>query len=237
MLGALIRRTVRRSASRGEMALDSTTFSLTTQVPRPADQRADKRLLLMLPVAKLTSEYRQDLCRIRNISAGGLMAEVTTQPAVGTRFFIELSSDQRIPGEVVWTRGNSIGVKFDHDVDLRELLAERRPVAGYTRRPPRLEVTCGATVRIGSLYHRVEVRDISLGGIKVAISDWQCVGKPVQITIESFRMVKGKVRWYRGGQAGIVFDRPLAFEELAAWMAKRVEIASLKAGAWDKPGH
>lgn len=235
MLGALIRRTVRRAAGQDETPPESIVFSLTTQVPRPADKRIDQRLLTMLPIARLVAGERQDLCRIRNISAGGLLAEVTTPQAVGARFDIDFGSDKRIPGEVVWIRDTSIGIKFDSDVDLRELLAERRPVAGYVPRPPRLEVSCGATLRIGRLYHRVAVQDISLGGIKVAITDWQCFGQPVQITIESFRMVKGRVRWYKGGQAGIVFDRALTFEELATWMAKRVEIASLKAGAWDKP--
>jgi hypothetical protein len=78
------------------------------------------------------------------------------------------------------------------------------------------------------------VQDISFGGLKVEISDWQCVGKPVVITIESLRPLKGKVRWYKAGRAGIVFDRPLTFEELAEWMSKRVEVASAKLGAWDR---
>jgi hypothetical protein len=89
-------------------------------------------------------------------------------------------------------------------------------------------------VRIGKLYHQVEVRDISQGGIKVALNDWQCAGKDVIVTIESLRPVKGRVRWYKGGHAGIVFDKPLGFEELAEWMGKRLEVASLRTGAWDK---
>jgi hypothetical protein len=171
---------------------------------------------------------------LKNVSAGGLMAEVTAPSEVGTELYIELSSNQRIPGRVVWTRKGSVGVKFDQDVDLRELLANRRPRQGFRPRPPRLEVTCSATVQIGKLYHQVEVRDISQGGIKVALNDWQCAGKDVIVTIESFRPVRGKVRWYKGGNAGIVFDKPLGFEELAEWMGKRLEVASLRTGAWDK---
>jgi hypothetical protein len=79
----------------------------------------------------------------------------------------------------------------------------------------------------------VEVQDISLGGMKLALNDWQCTGKDVIVTIESLRPVRGKVRWYRGGHAGIVFDKPLTFEELAEWMGKRLEVASLRTGAWD----
>ncbi len=42
------------------------------------------------------------------------------------------------------------------------------------------------------------------------------------------------MRWYKSGFAGIVFDKPLGFEELAEWMGKRLEVASLRTGAWDR---
>ena len=236
MFQALIRRKLNGLSMRPEeIALESTTFSLSTDVPRPTDRRTDDRYLAMLPVAKLVTTESQEFCRIKNISAGGLLAEsASPRFDTGAEVYVELSSSQRIPGKVVWKRDNAIGVKFDQTVDLRELLANRRPRNGFRPRPPRLEVTCGATVKIGNLYHKVDVRDISLGGMKVAVSDWQCVGKPVIVTIESFRPVKGKVRWYKGGHAGIVFDKPLLFDELAEWMGKRLEVASMKSGAWDR---
>jgi hypothetical protein len=235
MLEALIRRKTGRGAcSADEFADESTLFTLSTEVPRPAQRRSVERVHTLLPVAKLVTEEGNLLCRIKNISAGGLMAEVGTAVPVDTRVWIELSSEQRIPGMIVWTRAGSVGVKFDQNVDLRELLANRRPRQGFQPRPPRLQVTCGATVQIGKLYHKVEVRDISLGGMKVALNDWQCTGKTVIATIESLRPVRGKVRWYKSGFAGIVFDKPLRFEELAEWMGKRLEVASLRTGAWDR---
>lgn len=236
MFGGLIRRRGGVRVSEDEFAAESTLFSLSVDVPRPTDKRTDERLQAILPVAKLVTEDGvQHLCRIKNISAGGLMVEGTGAVPAGTNIYIEMGDNRRIPGAIVWTRGSTMGVKFDQKVDLRELLANRKPRHGFTPRPPRLDVTCGATVKIGRLYHRAEVQDISLGGIKIELSDWQCVGKPVMVTIESLRPLKGKVRWYKGGRAGIVFDQPLSFEELAEWMGKRVEVASMKSGAWDKP--
>lgn len=234
MFGALIRRKYAAARlSEDELAAESTTFSMSTAVPRPSERRTDERYVAILPVAKLVTDTSQDLCRIKNISAGGLMVEATTPQAVGTELYVELRQDQRIPGQVVWVRDNSAGIKFDQNVDLRELLANRRPRSGFRPRPPRLEVTCGATVQIGKLYHKVEVRDISLGGIKVDLNDWQCTGKDVIVTVESLRPIRGHVRWYKGGSAGIVFDKPLTFEELAEWMGKRIEVASLRTGAWE----
>lgn len=235
MLGALIRRGKRwRRAARDEFAQESTLFSLTTEVPRPDERRSDDRLAVILPLARLLAGSKQDFCRIRNISAGGLMAEAMVEHEVGTAVEIELHSERRVPGTIVWTRGYNIGVKFDENVDLRALLMERRPVDAFPPRPPRLEIVCGATVRIGRFYHQVSIRDISLGGMKVEINDWRCVGKQAHVTIESFRTIKGRVRWFKGGLAGIVFDTPLTFDELAQWLGRRVEIASLRSGAWER---
>jgi hypothetical protein len=180
-------------------------------------------------------EQGQDICRIRNITAGGLMADTSSSHTVGTKIRIEFNSHQHVPGEVVWTRERSCGIKFDQGVDLRELLANR-PARGRGQkpRPPRLDITCNAELLINGVMYRTQVRDISLGGLKVAISDWNCVGKDVVAKLESLRPVRGVIRWYKDGYAGIVFKRPLSFEELAEWMGKRVEVASLKAGAWTR---
>jgi len=49
------------------------------------------------------------------------------------------------------------------------------------------------------------------------------------VVVESLRPIKGEVRWFSDRRAGIVFDKPLEFEELAEWVGKRLEVASLKA--------
>ncbi|MGH6924200.1 MAG: PilZ domain-containing protein [Propylenella sp.] len=235
MLVGLIRRGLGgRQAGRDDLAFESTTFSLSTQVPRPPERRSEGRIAPDLPLAKLLADGWQDLCRIWNISAGGLMAETTgTMPPVDSDICIEFNSHHRMSGRLVWTRPPLIGIKFDRDVDLRKLLSKPSKRGGQVQRPPRLEIQCGATVRIGKLYHNAEVRDISLGGVKVELNDWQCVGKPTVITVESLRPIRGIIRWYKNGHAGIVFDKPLKFEELAEWLGKRVAVASLKTGAWD----
>lgn len=236
MLGTLIRNAFSGPRHRpDDVAFDMTTFSLSTDVPRPADSRADARLLALLPMAKLIFDGGQDMCRVRNITAGGLMAETLISHPVRTRVKIEFNSHQQLPGQVVWTRETSCGIKFDRDIDLRELLANRPARSnGQKLRPPRLDITCNAELLIDEVLYRTQVHDISLGGLKVLISDWNCVGKEVVATLESLRPVQGEIRWYRDGYAGIVFNRPLSFEELAEWMGKRVEVASLKAGAWTK---
>ena len=235
MFGELIRRKFGGEPfASSDAAFESTTVSLSTAVPRPAERRSDERLSAMLRVGKLTDAAgNEQLIKVKNLSAGGVMAIVTKAPQVGEQVSVELSS-QRIPSSVVWIRHESVGVKFDQNVDLGELLAGRKPRHGFRPRPPRLDIPCKASVRVGKTYYTVDVHDISLGGIKVEPIEEYCVGKNVVVVVESLRPVKGEVRWYSERRAGIVFERPLEFEELAEWVGKRLELASLKASYKDQ---
>ena len=229
MFASLIRRKQdpRPLGGSGPIA-ESTTVSLSTSVPRPTERRSDDRLPSMLQQAKLQSASGEQLIRVKNLSAGGLMAVVAKPPAVGDRVDVEFSA-QKIPATAIWTRDDHVGLKFDEDVDLGELLAGRKPRHGFRARPPRLDIACKASIRVGKLYYNVDVHDISLAGMKVEPIEEYCVGKKVIVVVESLRPVKGEVRWFHDRRAGIVFDNPLSFDELTEWVGKRLELASLKA--------
>jgi len=230
MFGSLIRRkSTVASASETEAAFESTTVSLSTAVPRPIERREEERVSAMLRIGKLIdADGNQQLIKVMNMSAGGVMAIVSHAPAIEDHVSIELSS-QKIPATAVWTRDDLVGFKFDQNVDLGELLAGRKPRLGFRARPPRLEIACKASVRVGKVYYTVDVHDISLGGMKVEPIEEYCVGKKVVVVVESLRPVKGEVRWFSERKAGIVFDKALDFDELSEWVGKRLELASLKA--------
>lgn len=228
MFESLIRRKPSRRPVDDLTAFETTSFSLSTDVPRPAERRTDDRVYSTLQVGKLVDGGSEQLIRVRNVSAGGLMADCIAAPQVGKLVDVEFSS-QKIPSTVVWIRGETIGLRFEQDIDLGELLAGRKPRHGFRPRPPRLDVDCRASIKVGKVYYKVDVQNISLGGIKVAPIEEYCLGKPVVVVVESLRPVKGEVRWYSERRAGIVFDKELSFEELAEWIGKRLELASLKA--------
>ena len=228
MFGSLIRRKPAISLDQDDIAFESTTFSLSTAVQRPSERRDDDRLPSTLCIVKLTTAIGEQLIRVRNMSAGGLMAEVGQSVSVGEDVTIEFNSSQ-IPTKVIWTREGTAGFKFAHNIDLGELLAGRKPRHGFRPRPPRLEVQCKASIRVGKTYYNCEIRDISLGGMKVEPIDEYCLGKEVVVVVESLRPIKGNIRWFSERRAGVVFDEPLTLDELAEWVGKRVELASLKA--------
>ena len=233
MFGALIRRKPAPHNGDDLSAFESTTFSLSTAVPRPAERRNDERVPAALSIIKLITGNGDQLARLRNMSAGGLMAEVGHPLDVGTAVEVDVHG-QKVPSTVVWTREGTVGIKFDQTVDLGELLAGRKPRHGFRPRPPRLEVNCKASLRVGKTYYTCDVHDISLAGLKVEPIEEYCLGKKVVVVVESLRPVQGEVRWFSERKAGIVFDQPLKFEELAEWVGKRLELASLKAAYRNK---
>ena len=61
MFGSLIRRKqTKRPLGDDNIAFESTTFSLSTAVPRPSERRVDERLIALLRVAKLTDAGGRD---------------------------------------------------------------------------------------------------------------------------------------------------------------------------------
>src|SRR5688572_33350841 len=112
MFGSLIRRKPAHSFGQDEAAFESTTFSLSTTVPRPTERREGERVLPTLCIVKLTGADGEQLMRARNVSAGGLMAEIGRPVTVGEKVEIEFSS-QKISSTVVWTRDGTAGFKFD----------------------------------------------------------------------------------------------------------------------------
>lgn len=234
-ISAWIRKRQRGNAD-DMVAFGTALVSLTTQVPRPTERRADPRVLPFLPIARIEHAGGAELCRIRNISAGGLMAEAVTTPSAGAAVTIEIDSGCRLPGTVAWIREDNVGIRFDSRVDLRALFSGERPRIGYRPRPPRLDMKCRATVRLGGVYHHVDVEDVSAGGIKLRLSLAKAAGRKAVVAIEGMTPVRGQVRWSKDGMTGIAFDRMIPFEELVRWMAKRIDVAAVSASVKAKSG-
>lgn len=86
------------------------------------------------------------LLRVRNLSAGGLMAEGGRGLARGMIVKVDLRGIDNIAGRVAWTTSDRIGIAFDMPIDPAEARRARPASAGTTmllvktatesRRPP-----------------------------------------------------------------------------------------------------
>ncbi|HEX9954205.1 MAG TPA: PilZ domain-containing protein [Allosphingosinicella sp.] len=196
-----------------------TTFSFSGHIPRPQERRRDPRHLTILRVGALISPAGRELCLIRNISAGGLMAHVYSNHANGEQVSVELKGNEPIAGRVAWVEESNIGIQFEAPIDVAEMLSNNASLEnGLQPRLPRVEVDRLATVRCGARLCGVNTRDISQGGVKVETDEPLELGAQVVITMEKFRPVAGVVRWCGGGLAGIAFHQLLPFDELMAWL-------------------
>ncbi|HEX8641854.1 MAG TPA: PilZ domain-containing protein [Allosphingosinicella sp.] len=202
--------------------IDQTSFSMSGEVPSPRDERRrDARQLTILRVGMMIVGGERELCLIRNISAGGLMAHVYRHLATGEPVTVELKSGQQIAGRVVWTAGANAGIAFDAPIDVGELLANppaSRP--GWCPRLPRVEADRLGTMRVGAETFCVQIRDVSQGGVKIELDRSVEPGAGVVVTPEGLRPLPGHVRWQKDGVCGVAFNQLLPFEELIAWLKR-----------------
>jgi hypothetical protein len=198
---------------------EETIFSFSPHAPQPPERRRENRHLTILRVGALIGAHGRELCLIRNISAGGLMAHVYSHQTTGAAVAVELKSNQPVPGIVVWADESNVGIEFDSPIDVEEMLSHQAVLDnGWRPRLPRVEVDRLATLRCGSRLYGVNTRDISQGGVKIECDQPLEIGREVVLTMERFRPLAGVVRWFDEGLAGIAFNHLIPFHELMEWL-------------------
>ena len=200
-----------------------TGFSFSNDVPQPPERRTNERHIKILRVGTVVVDGRRELCLIRNISAGGVMAHVYSQLMPGQCVSVELKTSQPVTGRVVWTRGGNAGIQFDTAMDVAELLATPQGADnGWRPRTPRVEIDRMATLRAGARTAWVHARDISQSGVKLETETDAAPeeGEEVVITLEGFRPMPGVVRWVSEGFCGISFNQLIPFSDLIDWLKR-----------------
>lgn len=202
-----------------DQALEETTFSFSCETPQPRERRENQRHMTILRVGTLFVQNRRELCLIRNISAGGLMAHIYSRVDVGDIVGIELKTNQQLGGRVTWVDGSNVGIKFAEPIDVEELLASQSCLEnGWRPRLPRVEVDRLATLRVGARVYGVGIRDISQGGVKLETDQPLPQGEDVVLTLDKLPPVHGVTRWCGGGLCGVSFNQVIPFRDLMAWL-------------------
>jgi hypothetical protein len=184
-----------------------------------SNRRNDQRHLSVFRVGKLITSAGQELCLIRNISSGGLMAHVYSPKTTDEHVEIELKAGKTVTGKIVWSRENKIGVQFDGKVEVADVLAphanEGEP--DFVSRAPRLDIRCRGRIRVGANYRLIELRDISQGGAKFSPAGDVQIDDEVILLLDGLPPWTGIVRWRHEDSAGVTFKTSIPFEQLAAW--------------------
>ncbi|MEZ5681292.1 MAG: PilZ domain-containing protein [Erythrobacter sp.] len=69
--------------------------------------------------ADLAFDGRTEVVRakVRNLSAGGMMAETSAAASRGDRVTVGLRNVGEVKGTVAWIQGNRFGIAFEHEID------------------------------------------------------------------------------------------------------------------------
>jgi hypothetical protein len=70
--------------------------------------------------------------RVRNLSSGGLMAEVPEAIAIGTSVEVDVRGIGWVPGRIAWATAGRVGVAFEQPIDPK---LARKPVGVGTKTP------------------------------------------------------------------------------------------------------
>ena len=188
------------------------------------ERRQGNRHVSVFRVGRLVCGDRDQLCVIRNISAGGVAIEANIVPAIGSRVTVELRSDRRLDATVRWSRPREAGVNFDAPIDVAAMLKEERPsILRLQPRAPRF-IRHGA-VHVAGTTESVDgvVANISINGVGIiGVADFQR-DEAVVVSIEGLGAAHGVVRWNARGEIGVRLTRPLSYRALADWLDARAD--------------
>lgn len=186
------------------------------------NRQSDRQVITVRWVAKLMGQRGQELCLIRNISAGGVMANVYSTHEIGEDITLEIRSGQQIEGEIVWMRDDCVGVSFLGPVDINEMLKAASGRSSLRLRAPRIEVYGQASLKVGARVYSVDLCDLSQGGVKVTLPEPIEADKEVVVSISGLEDRKSLIRWQRNGRAGLSFIRPISFDLLVEWLSAQL---------------
>lgn len=182
-----------------------------------SDQRSGERFTTLFRVARVVTDGgTQHLCLIRNIGAGGLMLETYAPFGMGTAVRVEPKGCEPVSGKIAWIRDKNAGVAFDAPIDVAAYL-NMSQLPAETPRGPRIMVSRRARLRVGVMWHLVDLIDLSQKGAKVRSDLPMEMDAGVELMVERLAPLSGRVRWMKEDRIGIEFSAAIALADLAAW--------------------
>lgn len=98
----------------------------------PSSQRSASRDSLLLSAQLRIGGEPETTVRVRNLSAGGLMAEYAEPVAIGTLLEVDVRGVGWVAGRIAWTAEGRVGIAFDREIDP---MAARKPVGSGAQTP------------------------------------------------------------------------------------------------------
>ena len=192
------------------------------EVPPPQELRREQRLSTSFRTGRLLLADGETICRVRNISRHGFMADICAAPEAGERVALELGDGRSREAKVAWSQAGRFGAEFLEPQSLSAMLSGDAFLPHWRHRSLRIAPRDGfATImhRNGSAI--ASVVNISQTGVAVFAFHLGLSTEKVRdlrIEIGGLDPLAGTLRWAASGAAGIQFATPLSFEALSHWL-------------------
>ena len=114
--------------------MNSPVGPFTKDSPAGVKREQNRDSLLLKAFLRFPALKEEGEVRIRNLSAGGMMAETAVRVTRGEVVEINLRSIGWITGHVAWATEGRMGIAFDHPIDPKDV---RTPVGPNEVKIPR----------------------------------------------------------------------------------------------------
>lgn len=202
--------------------------ALVEQVEPLADRRSGARHVAVMLIAKLSFGQSHTIGRIRNMSAMGARVETHVVLNPGEAIEIELRSDLKMAGQIMWFSDGNAGVQFDAPIDVsRFLIRPENRVDRIKVRAPRYHCIADAVVRADSASFSCKITDIGMSGAGLVDLPVKTAFKPGQILkleTDGISAHNASVVWAADHRAGVKFRHPLKYTELQQWICEATRL-------------
>src|SRR4051794_17987538 len=134
--------------------------TMTREPAGAVERREDERVLRVFRLAKLVTKA-EEICLVRDISAGGVKVEIFSEKTPGTRVTLDLGDDVPRAGTIMWAYTDLAGISFDEKIDVRRVLSKAPLPGGRQPRGLRLGVEAKALLCVEQQRVACSLVDIS----------------------------------------------------------------------------
>ena len=176
--------------------------------------------MTVLQAGRIVTNRYQELCLVRNISAGGMMAEIYAPLDPDETVGIEFKAGWIVAGTVRWVEDRRAGIEFLDPIDVHKVLSTHS--GKLSPRSPRLSIDASVDLEINEdTVISVDLVDISQGGVKVKQQRRLQNGQELVVVIDGLPERAARVCWTSATAAGIAFHRVIPIDQIACWAARQ----------------
>lgn len=194
----------------------------TPSPPPGAVERAPRTVTTFLVGKLLCGPAGEHLCRIRNISATGMLVETHHALALDESIAVELRCGDRLEGAVAWTTSGRMGVRFRAPIAVDAVLANAKPRLASTGpsvpRAPRFTVQCAARISSFGRSIDVTIENVSQSGARIRMAKPPHRDTQVILSIPGLPPRRCTTRWSNEDTAGLSFLDMIPYHDLATWL-------------------